>query len=45
MSVLSKKKLIFMTQIKKVGLYIEFKKSKKVRKAVSVMKEDIQALG
>ena len=32
MSVLSKKKLIFMTQIKKVGLYIEFKKSKKFEK-------------
>ena len=45
MRVLSKKKLIFMTQIKKVGLYIKLKKSKKVRKAVSVMKEDIQALG
>ena len=45
MSILYKEKLIFLTQIKKVGLYIELKKKKKVRKAVSVMKEDSQALG
>ena len=43
MSVLLKEKLTFLTQLKK--LILSLKKTKKILKAVSVMKEDRQAFG
>ena len=43
MSALLKEKLTFLTQLKK--LILPLKKTKKILKAVSVMKEDRQAFG